>query len=392
MTEIWILAGQSNMEGLGWEDDPQLNNAVDPRTAVLTMSGEWGDATEPLHPLWESYTPVHARLMRPGIPVEDQALTDVELAHKSRGRRLGAGLGPAFASRLADLSGAPLGLVPAAHGGTTLEQWKRGFEGEAADSTATLYGSLLDRVRLALQKPGARLAGMLWYQGESDATAMRSHDYGDRLAVFIADVRRDLGDESLPVLLVQLGRFTAPIAGGEIDERSWDRIREAQRLLPGSVSHTATVSAVDLGLTDAIHVGTAGLRRLGRRLAEVAHGDLRAPQPERVELIEPTAHGLQRVRLWCSGVSGAWAPASAMSGFVLCDVDGVPIDRLRVVDAAPAVGHPGAIDIVTSTTSTIELAGISLGYGQGFDPVCRAVDERDLPLPTFRAIAVEAAR
>lgn len=390
--DLWVLAGQSNMEGLGWQDDPELDNAVDPRTSVFTMAGEWADATEPLHPLWESYTPVHATLMRAGTPAEDRALSDAELGSRTRARRVGAGLGPAFASHLADLSGASVGLVPAAHGGTTLEQWGRGFMGEPADSIGTLYGSLLDRLARALKRPGTRLAGILWYQGESDATAAKSYDYGNHLAAWITDLRRDLGRPDLPVILVQLSRFAAPVGGGEMDERSWDRIREAQRLLPQQVPRTATVSAVDLGLTDGIHVGTAGLRRLGRRLAEVAHAGLKSPDPYLVELIEPSAHGLQRLRLSCSDVTRAWTPGTAIPGFELCDADGLPLVRLRVVDAAPSARHPGDIEILTSTTSAHELVGVTLGYGRGLDPVCRAVDERDLPLPTFRGLPIRMER
>lgn len=391
--DLWVLAGQSNMEGLGWEDDPSLDSAVDPRTAVFTMAGDWSDATEPLHPLWESYTPVHAALLREGgLPENDRRLTDAELAARTRARRIGAGLGPAFGTQLADLSGASIGLVPAAHGGTTLEQWSREFAGAAADSIDTLYGSMMNRIARASERPGTRLAGILWYQGESDATAVRARDYRERMAAWIADVRRDLQRPDLPVVLVQLSRFAAPLGGGEMDAQSWDRIREAQRSLPHQVDATAVVAALDLGLTDAIHIGTEGLRRLGRRIARVVHNGLVAPDAVRAELIAPAANGLQRVRLHCSGVSGAWTPGSPLPGFFFCDDAGVPIGRLHVVDAAPAAGMPGAIDLVTSTTFEREIAALSLGYGHGLDPVCRAVDTDDLALPAFRALPIEVNR
>lgn len=390
LVDTWILAGQSNMEGCGL-----LAEAVDPvdeRVEHLTSAGDWAVAAHPLHRLWESYTPVHAQLMRAGIP--DETRDDAELARAARDESpIGAGLGVAFGQAMAELTGRRIGLVPAAHGGTSLEQWSPGHGGAPDDSTATLYGAMLDRARRALGRPGAVLRGLLWYQGESDASPSRSRDYGERLEAWIARVRRDLGEPELPVLVVQLGRFARPLDTGDNTERSWDAVREAQRTLPRRVPATGLATAVDLPLTDSIHVDARGLARLGRRLARLAHTRSTGPDVTRVALHGRDPHGLCTLRVSCSDVTGGWAPAARLPGFVLCEADGRPIARLRVVDARPPADDPTAIEIVTTAVEAHELEGAFLSHGLGYDPVCLAVDGADLALPAFapQPIALEGA-
>ena len=59
--DVWVLAGQSNMQGCGW-----LEGVLqpDPRVWTFTSAGEWQIAAEPLHRLWESFTHVHQDFMR----------------------------------------------------------------------------------------------------------------------------------------------------------------------------------------------------------------------------------------------------------------------------------------------------------------------------------------
>ena len=63
--DAWILAGQSNMEGIG-----ELAEALVPSERVwsFTSAGRWEIAAEPLHRFWESFTPIHQLLVRPGLP------------------------------------------------------------------------------------------------------------------------------------------------------------------------------------------------------------------------------------------------------------------------------------------------------------------------------------
>ncbi len=156
----WVLAGQSNMSGVG-----ELSRALPPdeRVRAFTSAGRWETAQEPLHRSWESFTPVHQALNRPGLPPEKQNWSDAELAAEEvRTRRFGTGLGLAFGKAMADATGRTIGLIPAAHGATSLEQWSPARKAEGGHS---LYGAMLERIARA----GGRLQGVLWYQGESDA-------------------------------------------------------------------------------------------------------------------------------------------------------------------------------------------------------------------------------
>lgn len=381
--DTWILAGQSNMQGFGLLGDPRRTVTADERIEHLTSSGEWAPGADPLQRLWESYTPVHQQFQRMGLIGDEVSLSDQELARRERGReREGAGLGMAFASQMADITGKPIGLVPAAHGGSSLAQWSPAYGGEPEDSTFTLYGALLDRVRRARERIDVEVRGVLWYQGESDANLTAAADYAERFDEWLARLRTDLGESELPLYAVQLGRFTGHEDPGFGVEAAWDRVREAQRTLPSRSPATGVVSAVDLGLSDTIHVSAPDLERLGRRLASVASRGASGPDILRVEFAGHAPNGLCLLTVTCSGVTGAWQGTS-LRGFSLTDANGVAIQRLRIVDAHPDPSNSLDIRIVTNVADPLALTGAHLAYGLGYNPDCRTVDAADLPLPAF---------
>ena len=145
--DLWVLAGQSNMEGVG-----DLIDVTPPNPLVLSlgMDGTWARAEEPLHWLMDSPDPVHS-----GDP-SDRARRSAE---QHRTRAMGAGLGLPFAVALVEQTRIPIDLVCCAHGGTSMEQWSPAKKGEGGIS---LYDSFLRQVKLA----GGKVKGVLWYQGE----------------------------------------------------------------------------------------------------------------------------------------------------------------------------------------------------------------------------------
>jgi len=134
--DLWILAGQSNMEGVGVLRDVETPH---PLVHNLEMGGAWTVAREPLHWLPESPDSVHWWGMN-----ETQRNEFVKTYRATRDR--GAGPGLPFAKRLVEATGVPVGLLPTAHGGTNMEQWSPAKRDEGGRS---LYGSLDRTVRAA---------------------------------------------------------------------------------------------------------------------------------------------------------------------------------------------------------------------------------------------------
>lgn len=372
--DVWVLAGQSNMQGCG-----PLFEALDPDPNVFlfNMPGEWEVAKEPLHLLWSSYAPVHKDLMRPGLPEDQKDWTDAQLAeHERTTRNWGAGLGLAFGKAMVDYLGKPVGLIAAAHGGTSLFQWSQDLKGQG---TSSLYGAMLDRI----EKAGGKLRGILWYQGESDCNPEAAASYADRFDAWIAAVRQDTGIPDLPVVVVQLSRYVLAVEGpGQAD--SWDAVRVAQLELPARIPQTATAPAIDLALSDSIHVGTPGLIRLGRRMARLVQaleaGEVN-PGPRVTDVKEIVGPlGTPMLEISTVNVAGSWNGLHNASGFAVWGVDGSPLPLLRVVDASQSPDDPTKIRVLMN--SPIE-GPCLLTYGRGTNPACGVTDEADMALPAF---------
>ncbi len=368
--DIWILAGQSNMEGVG-----DLTNVEEPSELVhnFTMAHRWELATEPLHWLIDSPDPVHS----------GNGLRDLDEEGRRQGRaaargnrRKGAGLGLAFAKDLVRRTGVPVGLVSAAHGGTSMQQWDPAGRDKGGE---TLYGSMFKQVKNA----GGKVKGVLWYQGESDANPQAAEVYAEKMRGLIAAFRSDLGQKELPFYFVQIGRFVSPSA-----PENWNRVQDLQRLAAKEIPGTAVVSVIDLELDDGIHVGVEGLKRAGRRLAKIAHRELfgaksieRGPQPEGIK----SEAGGRAIRIEFSGVNRRLLPAAPaqVDGFSIRKKDGTVLPFIfnaQVDPAAPA-------SVVLKLNGTVP-EDVFLHYGAGLNPTCNLVDEEDMAAPVFGPAAI----
>ncbi len=126
------------------------DQATNPRIFMFTKDGHWEPAKDPVH-------------------------FDKSVA--------GVGLGSEFARVIVkDHPESSVGLIPAAVGGTGLDEWKPG---------GLLYSNAVDRARKAMAH--GRLAGILWHQGEADSTHEKVQTYPDRFAAMIRQMRQDLG-------------------------------------------------------------------------------------------------------------------------------------------------------------------------------------------------------
>jgi hypothetical protein len=235
--DLYVLMGQSNMSGRGLLSDLQeAALASDPQIRVYGNDGIWREAFEPL----------------------DSAEGQVD--EVSLDRAAGVGPGLAFARTLRALRPArPVGLVPCAKGGTAIAEWMPSHD------RSTLYGSCLARVREA-QNQG-RLAGILWYQGESDADSdVDATTWAARFETMITTFRADVGDPELALVVVGLG--DRPLWGPYAHRfAAWETVQTAQAAL--RLANQAFVPAAGLPRNeDQLHLSTAGQIALGDSLAK----------------------------------------------------------------------------------------------------------------------------
>ena len=355
--DLWVLAGQSNMEGVG-----DLVDVETPHPLVHSFGSreQWAAAEEPLHWLGESPRPIHHAIW--GLPMPETP------APRDNSRTKGAGLGLTFAKTLADATGVPIGLIPSAHGGTSMQQWEPSRKHLGGGS---LYGATLARVAAN----GGKVAGILWYQGESDANPADAPLYESRMTELIRSFRADFGRPDLPFYFVQLGGFVTPADPGLV--ASWSAVRESQRRLADSVPNVGMVSAVDCGLDDGIHIDTPGLKMLGRRLAAVALG---TPAPAlKLVSYDPAAH---QIRVSFDNIQGRLTALGRPAGFSLRDASGseIPLIYKTLLDGA------GAVLKLNEDPSPI---GLHLWYGYGLYPYCNLTDTSGASIPAFGPVRVE---
>ena len=219
--ELFLLIGQSNMAGRGVIEDQ--DRVPFPRVFTLTKEETWAPAVEPIH--------------------------------FDRPERLGTGLGRSFARVLAEAApSTKIGLIPAAMGGSSLDEWKVGGK---------LYTDAVRRARVAMKN--GRLRGILWHQGEADSMKLELiRSYQPRWLTVMAALRAELGD--VPIVVGELGQF---LYTREKNDYAMARmVNEQLAMLAVNGSRVAFVSSFGLGHKgDVLHFDSAGLREFGRRYA-----------------------------------------------------------------------------------------------------------------------------
>lgn len=374
--DLWALAGQSNMMGGAPLDGAPV--AVDGARS-LGVDGRWQRAADPLHRLWQSSDNALLRVVRvlSYAELDDRSWEELVHANTARDRDEpigGVGPGASFAEELVRLTGIPVGLLPCALGGTSLDAWQRRWaDGAGARFEDSLFGNLVTRARWA-----GPLRGVLWYQGEADATPDAARTYGRRFAELVHDVRVAAAQPDLPFLTVQLGtldldnvRSALGIVLSAEGFAGWAAVREAQRLAAETIPGVAVVASADLSLVDGIHLDRASQVTLGKRLAAVAAcvSEGRAGPLPRVAAAA-AAPDRQTV---CVRVSGL-GEGLRISG--PCDVDLDDPARIVSLEVWPPDVLVLRLDRPLGPAATIT-------YGPGLQPTVGLTDGQGLPVPLF---------
>jgi sialate O-acetylesterase len=342
------------------------------------MRDNWLVAEEPLHTRVDAADRVYWFLNAQKTP---EAWTGTRLERYNRERDRGTGLGLPFALEMLRRTGVPVGLVPCALGGTNMDQWSPSLKDQGGDS---LYGATIRRARAA----GGKLKGVVWYQGESDATERRAPLFQAKFEAFVAALREDLGAPGLPFYYVQIGRNINTQNIGDY----WNTVQEAQRTAEAKISHSGMVAAVDLSLVDLAHADAVSLNRLGVRVANLACRDLfpevaacsklkSGPRPLAAVVKDFPYHSVLTVTF--GGVNGCLRAEGRMAGFSIHDTANAPLPIIYSVEPDPA--NPNAV--LVKLTGKVPQGGV-LRYGYRTDPYCNLADEAGMAVPAFGPMAI----
>lgn len=359
--DVWILGGQSNMQGCGAIEGAEQPDAM---VRAFYMHDQWGVAQDPIHNICDAVDQVHADLCGGMLP----------------GRSYDRGVGPgvAFGKAMYEFTGVPQGVIACAHGGTSMSQWDPKLKRRKGRS---LYGATLRR----FTKNGGKVAGVVWYQGCSDTSPDTAPLYTKRMKALVAAMRKDLGVADLPFAAVQIGR----VCGVQEYNPYWNSVQDQERRLPDVIPHCAVVPAIDLPLDDGIHLSGAGHNVLGKRLAQAmcelkGIGEIHPITLKSVKMKRSNFTGCADIYMEFDNVVGGLQSQGLPSGFDF--VDGGEHDYILRIDLE------GNTAILRTVLTTADAPGKQLFYGYGASPYCNITDAVGQALPVFGPIQIGKPR
>jgi sialate O-acetylesterase len=212
------------------------------------------------------------------------------------------------------------------------------------------------------------IAGVIWYQGESNASAERGPTYAAMFAAMIRDWRRAWGIGDFPFLFVQLPNYRSGPTS------RWMELREAQ-LQTLSLNNTAMAVTIDVG--EATNLHPRNKQDVGHRLAlgarALAYGEKIEYSGPLFRAAMPDPAGL---RLWFDHVGGGLEAkdGAPLKGFQVAGANGrfqaadARIDGATVVVSSPSVPQP-----------------VYVRYAWTDAPECNLYNQEGLPASPFRS-------
>jgi len=209
--KVFILAGQSNMEGQGFiQADPKRNEGKG-SLEYLTKDKATADKFKHLHgkdgkwairdDVWIHYLDRKGKLT---------------VGYGAKEDRIGPELG--FGTVIGDGYDEPVLLIKMAWGGKSLAVDFR--PPSSGGQVGPFYKEVVERTKAVLKElkkeypefgdRGYELAGFGWHQGWNDRVNQTFNDeYEKNMANFIRDIRKDLGVNNLPFVIAETG-MTGP--------------------------------------------------------------------------------------------------------------------------------------------------------------------------------------
>jgi hypothetical protein len=219
--QVFLLAGQSNMRGMGNPADLEVPYTESPAGVKIWEGNAW----MPLVAKGNHFGP--------------------EIA-----------FGHAMAKQMPDVE---IRLIKSAVSGSNLHtHW--------APTTGTCYIRFMKEARAALadldgNKVPYEMAGMLWLQGESDAKSPQRTDYEKNLTQFIAHMRDTFKTPGMPFIIARVKEFYGGKEGAKY-------VREAQMNIGKTDKNAACFDTDDCEMHNEGHYNSVGLITIGKRFAD----------------------------------------------------------------------------------------------------------------------------
>ncbi len=379
--DLWLLGGQSNMEGAGrytsveeWE-----HTHPDPAVRAYYSDDRWDGAVPLLHTPWSSVDACQKEVWA-NNQKNSQWASD-KPAFESHGvTKQGVGPGIYFARKMQEITGVPQAVIPCALGGSGMGQWN-------PDGADNLYTAMIARVK----RTGGKVRGLFWYQGCSETYPDGVKNFQATMARFVEALRRDCHDPALPFVQVQIAKNNLHWNSTVESGRLWEGIREAQRTLDSVIPHMDTIAAIDMEMEDLIHLSTSAHKILGVRAAlSMAHlcGWDGAPAPRLAAMeigVDECVPFRARLALRFENVTELTSVGPASGFTITADPEelvlmpSIGIARIRLAG--------DTVYVYTEVTQE-ELKGKYVRYGYLNMGNCTIVDKNGHGLPAFGPLAI----
>lgn len=165
-----------------------------------------------------------------------------------------------FARELHLSKGVPIGIVNSSYGGSRIEAWMSddmlGFDesvrlanGETERQPTVIYNKMIHPI------VGFPLAGVIWYQGESNADNLADADgYRPLFRTLITGWRALWNDPTLPFLWVQLPNFSTPTGSTPGLWDAWPRVRDGRFVWAQATVIDSTVRVWNANVPEPIQI------------------------------------------------------------------------------------------------------------------------------------------
>lgn len=260
--DVWVCAGQSNM-------DMRLIESKDGKEDVA-------NANCPSIRLFCVPRNFSERVLDNTAPSEWKECTPQSVENFTA-------VGFLFGKDIQPKIGVPVGLIQASVGGTLAENWtdvqtmydllmsenriedmlvKTALFPEVPGTNINKYSALLYNGMIApIINYGIK--GVVWYQGESNAT--RATHYCSQIKALVNAWRKNWNQGDFPFLLVQIANYDSK---GTPDDGDWALLRESQTMASKDLKNFGMAVTIDIGESHDVH--PKNKREVGRRLSLIA--------------------------------------------------------------------------------------------------------------------------